>query len=143
MLFRRKQGREYRCTLATSPLQEIESWLGRFSASTKTAANKRKESHGYKFVLLYHGGKPPENDEEKDKVMAAWGAWSESLGDALVDIGNPLGPPQFIGGDAADAASGYSLLEAPDQETAVKLASSNPMASEDGTRIDVHEAFSM
>ncbi|CAN5558183.1 hypothetical protein BH20ACT15_BH20ACT15_15660 [soil metagenome] len=34
LLFRRKQGREYRCTLATSPLQEVESWLRRFRDST-------------------------------------------------------------------------------------------------------------
>lgn len=37
LLFRRKEGREYRCTLATSPLQEVESWLRRF---------RRKETHG-------------------------------------------------------------------------------------------------
>ncbi len=96
-----------------------------------------------KYVLIYHGGKPPESDEERDRVMAAWGEWSESLGDALVDIGNPLGAPASIGGDAADPASGYSVLEAADQDAAVKLASGNPMAGEDGARIDVHEAFSM
>lgn len=96
-----------------------------------------------KYVLLYHGGNPPENDEEKDKVMAAWGAWAETCGDALVDMGNPLGPPESIGSGAADAASGYSILEAADQAAAVELAGKNPMAGEDGTRIDVHEAFSM
>jgi hypothetical protein len=96
-----------------------------------------------KFLLIYHGGTPPQTDEEKDRVMAAWGQWSESLGDALVDIGNPLGPPKSIGADAADPASGFSILEAPDQDTAVKLAGGNPMAGEDGTRIDVHEAFKM
>ncbi len=96
-----------------------------------------------KFVLIYHGGKPPENEEEKDRVMAAWGQWMESLGDALVDIGNPLGQPRSIGGDAADPASGYSVLEAADHEAAVELASGNPMAGEDGARIDVHEAYSM
>jgi hypothetical protein len=96
-----------------------------------------------KFVLIYHGGKPPENEEEKDRVMAAWGQWMESLGDALVDIGNPLGQPRSIGGDAADPASGYSVLEAADHGAALELASGNPMAGEDGARIDVHEAYSM
>lgn len=96
-----------------------------------------------KYLLIYHGGKPPESDEEKDKVMAAWGRWAESLGDSLVDLGNPLGPPKSIGGDASDPASGYSILEAPDHDAAVELASGNPMTSEDGTRIDVQEAFSM
>jgi len=96
-----------------------------------------------KFVLIYHGGKSPENEEEKDRVMAAWGQWMESLGDALVDIGNPLGQPRSIGGEAADPASGYSVLEAADHEAAVELANGNPMAGEDGARIDVHEAYSM
>lgn len=96
-----------------------------------------------KFVLVYHGGSAPEDPEEKDKVMAAWGAWFEKLGEHLVDPGNPFGPPESIGGSAGDPATGYSILEAPDQATAVELASQNPMTSEDGTRIDVHEAFNM
>ncbi len=96
-----------------------------------------------KFVLIYHGGKAPQDAEEKDRMMAAWGEWMGSLGEALVDSGNPLGPPQSIGGDAADPASGYSILEAPDHDAAVRLASGNPLAGEDGARIDVHQTFSM
>jgi len=30
LLFRRKEGREYRCSLATSPLREVESWVRSF-----------------------------------------------------------------------------------------------------------------
>lgn len=96
-----------------------------------------------KFVLVYHGGKPPQNDGEKDRVMAQWGAWFEELGDALKDPGNPFGPPKTIGGEPADAASGYSILEAADHDKAVEMAKGNPMASEDGTRIEVYEAFNM
>ncbi len=99
-----------------------------------------------KFVVLYHGGSsnaPPADEEEKDRVMAAWGQWFESLGEALVDGGNPLGPPRSIGGDATDAASGYSIIEASDHDAAVELVRGNPMAGEAGARIDVHEAFSM
>ena len=96
-----------------------------------------------KFVLIYHGGKPPENEEEKDRVMAAWGQWFESLGDSLMDGGNPFGPPKSIGGDAPDPASGYSILEAADHDKAVELAGGNPMTQEDGTRIEVYEAFPM
>ncbi|MEO8093011.1 MAG: YciI family protein [bacterium] len=96
-----------------------------------------------KFVLIYNGGKPPSNEEEKDRVMAAWGQWFESLGEALVDGGNPLGPPKSIGGEATEAASGYSILQAGDQDAAVELAKGNPMTREDGTRIDVYEAFPM
>jgi hypothetical protein len=96
-----------------------------------------------KYVLLYHGGKHPENDEEKDRVMAAWGAWMESAGDSLIDIGNPLGPPRSLGGDGDASVSGYSLIEADSEDEVVALLASHPMAGQDGARIDIHEAFNM
>ena len=96
-----------------------------------------------KYVLIYNGGRAPETQEDKDRVMAAWGQWFESLGDALVDGGNPFGPPKSIGGDAAEAATGYSVVEAGDHDAAVELVKGNPMTQESGTRIDVYEAFPM
>ncbi|MBK5110280.1 MAG: hypothetical protein JJE10_02810 [Thermoleophilia bacterium] len=96
-----------------------------------------------KFVLIYHGGTSPANDEEKDIMMAAWGKWMEDTGEALIDIGNPLGPPASIGGTAADPASGYSLIEAEDGDQAMALVKDHPMAKEDGARIDIYEAFNM
>lgn len=96
-----------------------------------------------KFLLVYHGGSAPESDEEKDQVMAAWGAWIQSAGEALVDIGNPVGPPVSIGGEASDPATGYSLLEAGDVEDAKALLANHPMADLEGARIDIHEAFNM
>jgi hypothetical protein len=96
-----------------------------------------------KYVLIYNGGKAPESEEEKDRVMTAWGHWFESLGDALVDGGNPFGSPKSIGGDASEAATGYSVLQADDHDAAVELAKGNPMTQENGTRIDVYEAFPM
>ena len=96
-----------------------------------------------KFVLLYHGGSPPADDGAKDRMMAAWGQWMEGLGDALVEGGNPLGPPRSIGGEAGDPANGYSIIEASDHEAAMQLAGGNPMAGDELARIDVHEMFSM
>lgn len=32
LVFKRKEGRQHYCTLATSPLQEIDAWLRRFRA---------------------------------------------------------------------------------------------------------------
>ena len=43
-----------------------------------------------KFVLVYTGGGMPESEEEQAKVMAAWGAWYEGLGQAVLDPGNPF-----------------------------------------------------
>ena len=45
-----------------------------------------------KFAFVYHGGKMPESPEEGERVMAAWGAWYESMGAALLDGGGPAGP---------------------------------------------------
>jgi len=96
-----------------------------------------------KYVLVYHGGKSPESDEEKDQVMAAWGAWMQSAGDSLVDMGNPFGPPTSIGGSASDPATGYSILEAEGVDQVKGLLENHPMANVDGARIDIHEAFNM
>ncbi|MGK2954655.1 MAG: hypothetical protein ACSLFI_03160 [Solirubrobacterales bacterium] len=96
-----------------------------------------------KFLLVYHGGGAPESDEEKDQVMAAWGAWIQSAGEALVDIGNPVGPPVSIGGEATDPATGYSLLEAENVDGAKALLANHPMVGVEGARIDIHEAFNM
>ena len=45
-----------------------------------------------KFVLVFTGGGMPESEEEQAKVLAAWGAWYEGLGEAVVDPGNPFSP---------------------------------------------------
>ncbi len=47
LLFKRKEGREYRCSLATAPFQEVDSWLRRFNGSAGATPNQRKENqHG-------------------------------------------------------------------------------------------------
>ncbi len=48
------------------------------------------------FVLLYTGGGMPESEEEKGAVMAAWGAWYERMGAAIVDGGNPFGASMYV-----------------------------------------------
>ena len=45
-----------------------------------------------KYVFAYHGGGMPESEEEQAVVMKAWGDWFETLGEKLVDGGNPTGP---------------------------------------------------
>ena len=42
------------------------------------------------FLLTFHGGSMPETKEAQDAVMAAWTGWFGTLGDALVDGGNPI-----------------------------------------------------
>ena len=102
-----------------------------------------------KYVLAYHGGGAAETEEEVAKVMAAWGAWMESLGDALVDPGNPTGLAKTIDADGgvtvgggANPLTGYSLLVAGDIDEAVALAKGCPIF-ESGGSIQVAETIEM
>ena len=55
------------------------------------------------FMFIYHGGKKPDSPEEGEKAMAEWGAWYQSMGDAVLHGGGPAGmgpgglPPGFGG----------------------------------------------
>ena len=44
-----------------------------------------------KFLYLYAGGQMAETPEAQEKAMQEWGAWFGTLGDSVVDIGNPFG----------------------------------------------------
>lgn len=92
-----------------------------------------------RFVFLHHGGKPPEGEEARNRMMAAMGEWMQGLGDAIVDSGSRFGAPRSIGGDAADPANGYMIIEAADLDAAAEMAAAMPMVDAGGARIDVHE----
>ncbi len=103
-----------------------------------------------KFVFIYRGGKPGATKEEQDKVMAAWGQWFGSLGDALVDGGNPFGAPKAVTTNgvsdsvSGQPASGYSIVNASDQAAAAELAKDCPMlADSPDSVVEVYEAFPM
>lgn len=102
-----------------------------------------------KYLFVYHGGKNPENPEEVKEVMDAWGNWFGSLGAAVIDGGNPVGPSLTVNPDGsvtdnggANPASGYSLIEAESADDAVAKAKGCPILSSQGS-IEVAEAFDM
>lgn len=102
-----------------------------------------------KYVLAYHGGATPESEEQVAEVMAAWEAWMGTLGDALVDPGNPIGITKTISADGSvtvgggdNPLSGYSLLNAGDIDEAVALAKGCPIFESGGT-IEVAETVDM
>ena len=103
-----------------------------------------------KFVLVYSGGGMPESEEEQAAVMAAWGAWYEGLGEAVVDPGNPFSPAVkniIPGGTVSDGpfgsqASGYSILNADSLDSALEMAKKCPMLDGNG-QITVYEALDM
>lgn len=96
-----------------------------------------------KFLLVYSGGgSPPETPAEQKAVMDAWMGWFGGLGDAVVDIGNPVGPAGTLGSATSAGLTGYSLLTADSHEDALAKASGCPILA-DGGGVDVYEAFEM
>jgi hypothetical protein len=102
-----------------------------------------------KYVLAYHGGGMAATEAEQAAAMAAWGAWFGSLGDAIVDGGNPTGASKTVTADGstvdgggANPLSGYSLVTATDLDAAVSLAKGCPILSSGGT-VEVAETIEM
>jgi hypothetical protein len=62
--------------------------------------------------------------------MAAWQAWHERAGSAVVDLGAPLDKSTAVEGDCGSPAktsiTGYSILEAPSLADAVALMQGHP-----------------
>ncbi len=101
------------------------------------------------YLLAYHGGGMPEGEEEQARVMAAWGSWYETLGQAIVDGGNPVGQSKTISGDGsvtdgggANPVSGYTIISADSLDMATDLAKGCPIL-EDGGSIEVGEIVSV
>lgn len=44
-----------------------------------------------KFLFTYHGGSKPESDAQMAEVMQAWQSWFVSMGDDVINGGNPVG----------------------------------------------------
>lgn len=101
-----------------------------------------------KYLFVYHGGRPPETKEAQAKAMAAWGQWFGSMGKAVLNGGNPVGKSWTVKGSSvakdggANPVSGYSLIEAKNQEEAAGLAKGCPLLA-DGGSVEVAEALDM
>jgi len=102
-----------------------------------------------KYLLAFHGGGMPETPEEQAAVMAAWGAWYGTLGDAVVDPGAPdrrqLDHRTLRRGDPGGGAcpvSGYTLISAESLDDAVAKAQGCPIKDSGGS-IEVGETIDM
>ena len=99
------------------------------------------------FVLLYTGGGMPESEEEQAKVMAAWGAWYEKMGAAIVDGGNPFGASKNVtdkgvsdGAVSSPPVTGYTIISADSLDAAVAKVKDHPHL-QFGGQVSVHETF--
>ncbi len=89
------------------------------------------------------GGDP----EAQQASLNAWNAWFGTLGEAIVDGGNPFTASATVSSGGATnpgrlGASGYSLVTANSLQDAVSLAKGCPVIA-DGGAVDVYETIEM
>ena len=103
-----------------------------------------------KYLLTYHGEMRmedmPTDPEAMQAVMAQWGAWYESMGDALVDGGAPIAMSTAIDADGATDApaqlSGYTIVEAADFDAATAIAQGSPVLP-NGHAVQISQCIDM
>jgi hypothetical protein len=101
-----------------------------------------------KFLVLYHAAASAREQmasatpEQAKAGMDAWMAWAGKAGDAVVDLGAPLGEAVAIGGGDGDDAAGFSILEADSQDAVQQLLRDHPHLHMSGGSITVHEFLS-
>jgi hypothetical protein len=105
-----------------------------------------------KFILLYKGPATPREEftpEQSEQLMAAWGTWIGTVGEAMADVGAPFAGGTAVRADGTAAAAsdlnGYSVVEAADIDAAKSLCEGHPFLS-DGTAkfaVEVYELGSM
>lgn len=102
-----------------------------------------------KYLFVYHGGSKPETPEEGERVMDQWRGWLASLGDAVVDGGNPVGASSTIKADGScvdnggsNPASGYGIFNARDKQHALAIARECPVLDAGGS-VELAEIIDM
>lgn len=99
-----------------------------------------------KYLFAYTGGSTPESEEEQQRVMSQWMSWFGSLGDAVVDGGNPVAAAKTVagGGSVSDGGqsslTGYSLVSADSLDAAAEMAKGCPVL-EAGGAVEVYETI--
>jgi hypothetical protein len=89
-----------------------------------------------KFIYLYRGpaiSMPDSTPEQGAERMAAFGAWMQKVGAALVDGGSPFGLSASVRDDGTEGTPGdligYSIVEADDLAAAKAFTDGLPFLS--------------
>jgi hypothetical protein len=113
-----------------------------------TPFNKHEEETMAKFLYLYSGGQMAETPEAQEAAMQEWTAWFGTLGDSVVDMGNPFGAGTTVsnggasGGVASSKLGGYSIINAESLDEAATKAKGCPVLGTGGS-VEVYEALAM
>jgi hypothetical protein len=99
-----------------------------------------------KFVFLYTGGQMADTPEGQKAAMDAWMGWFGTLGDDIVDPGNPFGASSTVSPDGshsdggASGVGGYSVISATSLSDAAGKAKGCPVLAGGGA-VEVYEAM--
>jgi len=105
-----------------------------------------------KFIYLYRGPATPMSDrtpEQGAERMAAFGAWMEKVGAALLDVGSPFGTSASVRDDGGEGTAGdligYTIVEADDLAAAKALTAGLPFLSDSAGKcaVEIFELVSM
>jgi hypothetical protein len=105
-----------------------------------------------KFMYLYRGPATPASEstpEQAAERMAAFGAWMDKVGAALIDVGSPFGSSASVRDDGTQGAAGdligYSIVEAADLPAAKTFTDGLPfLANSDGKcAVEIFELLPM
>jgi hypothetical protein len=98
-----------------------------------------------RFLVTYHGAGMPTDPAMIEQVKAAFGAWLQEAGSAVVDPGAPLRPATQVSNSSPTSRAeigGYSIIEAPSAEAAGEILKSHPLVARGGT-LQVDEALAV
>lgn len=98
------------------------------------------------YLFAYHGGKTPETPEETEVEIGCWQSWFDSIGDTIIDLGNPVGMSKTVSaaGVSDDGGpnplSGYTIIQTSTFDKAIELAKACPIIGSGSIEVaEIHE----
>jgi len=118
-----------------------------FIVGSQWRADHTEEDMMAKFLYVYSGGQIAETPEAQEESMQVWTSWFGSLGDSVVDMGNPFVASSTVtAGGASDGGtsklSGYSIVSAESLTEAANKAGRCPVLQSGGS-VEVYETLPM
>jgi hypothetical protein len=92
-----------------------------------------------KFLVTYHAGDMPHDPEAMTKAREAFMQWAQKTGGSLADPGAPVKATKTISsqdgvrdGQADGPFTGWSVIEAPDADSAAQVLADHPFIGRGG-----------
>jgi hypothetical protein len=89
-----------------------------------------------KYLITYHNSQMPDDPKLMEQAMIAFGKWLQEAGTAVIDPGAPVSFASQIAASKPSAKAeigGYSIIQAANDDEAVKILKTHPFVSRGGT----------